>query len=54
MAAGVRERGDRPPEEVVVRPYLEPAAAVMLEVTGRRPGITAARRFPWDAAYEMS
>jgi hypothetical protein len=30
--------GDRPPEEVVVRPYREPAAAVMLEMTGRRPG----------------
>jgi hypothetical protein len=38
VAGDVRARGDRPPEEVAVRPYREAAAAVMLEVTGRRPG----------------
>jgi hypothetical protein len=41
ISLGGRRRprtGDRPLEEEAVRPYREPAAAVMLEVTGRRPG----------------
>jgi hypothetical protein len=50
-----RSRMRRPdPDEAAVRSYREPEAAVMLEVTGRRPGIAGARRFRWDAAYEMS
>jgi hypothetical protein len=53
VAASARARGDLPSEDVAVRPYREPAAAAMLEVPATA-GITGARRFPWDAAYEMS
>src|ERR671912_1998938 len=54
VAADVRAWGDRPPEEVAVRPYRKPGATAILKVPGQRPGSTGARRFPWDAVYEMS
>jgi hypothetical protein len=54
VAADVGAWGDWPPEEVAVRPYREPAATVMLKVTGPGGRDSGSEEVPWDAAYEMS